>query len=97
MAWVLIWPGVLNDTGGNRSRQHSLRIVCYANNHLAEVFTGQQTDKGLRRILQTVSDLLTVVDFTLFNPAPHLPLKLMNAVTIILTNDKTLHPDTLFQ
>lgn len=41
MAWGLIWPGVLNDAGGNGSRQHYLRIVCYANNHLAEVFTGQ--------------------------------------------------------
>lgn len=72
-------------------------IFSEPDHNLAKVFPGQQTNKGCRSILQPLRNLFPVLDFAFFDPASHLLLELMNAMTVVLTNNKALHPDALFQ
>ena len=44
-----------------------------------------------------VNDLLAVFDFPCLHPAPHLLLELRNPVTVILADNKALHPDALLE
>ena len=67
------------------------------NDQLAEVPAFEQTDEGLRGVLQTVHDVLAKLDLACLQPGTHLRKELAIAIALVVKNDEALHPDALLE
>ena len=94
---------VVGVAGGAEKCRHAVEVLGFdlcLDHHaadFAEVTPFEQANQRLGRVLQSVRYLFAIVNFALLHPAPHRFLELLNAVTVILADDKALHTNAFLQ